>query len=311
MIFISHKETDNVLAEALVEFLRSSLVVADRNIRCSSVPGFQLPLGKTVSGQLKEDVGASDVLFALITPASINAPWVLFEIGAAWALNRRIIPILSPGIRPRDLPGPLSEYVVIDGSQGSAAARLRDAVNQIALQLGLTEKGGGLAQSSLESFLSLLRGSARTAANSVPPDGRRQPLDNKCVLAFELSWAMCVFLEKRARNPIIEGRIEAYADQLGLRLPPGWATVNVANDGGLAFNDLVGNVGGQLQARFPKSVPYFEAGVNLPLAASRGDEVALRFAISRIDLPEELREVGRDRVDWANHVQSHFESLMG
>jgi len=54
MIFISHKETDAVLAKALVEFLHASLNIAPRSIRCTSVPGFQLPFGTTISGQLLE-----------------------------------------------------------------------------------------------------------------------------------------------------------------------------------------------------------------------------------------------------------------
>lgn len=57
MIFISHKETDAALAKALVEFLRASLEIPSVKIRCTSVSGFQLPFGKTISGQLKSDIG--------------------------------------------------------------------------------------------------------------------------------------------------------------------------------------------------------------------------------------------------------------
>src|SRR5215467_12137490 len=140
MIFISHKETDAALAQALVEFLRASLDIPSAKIRCSSVPGFQLPFGKTISGQLKNDIGSSNAVFVLITQASLQSRWVLSELGAAWALGKVIVPVLGQGLSQNDLPGPLAEYPVVKSDDVNAAARLRDAVAQIAQELSLAER---------------------------------------------------------------------------------------------------------------------------------------------------------------------------
>ncbi len=157
MIFISHEETDTALANALVEFLRASLNIPAESIRCTSVPGFQLPFGKTISEQLKSDIGASNAVLVLVTRASLGSRWVVFELGAAWALGSVIVPILSPGLSQVDLPGPLAEYPVVSSDDPNAAARLRDAVAQVAQKLSMVEKGGGEPQSRLESFVTLLR----------------------------------------------------------------------------------------------------------------------------------------------------------
>jgi hypothetical protein len=48
-------------------------------------------------------------IFVLLTPRSINRPWVLMETGAAWALNKELIPALLH-VSTRDLPDPIQRY---------------------------------------------------------------------------------------------------------------------------------------------------------------------------------------------------------
>jgi hypothetical protein len=64
-----------------------------------------------------------------------------------------IVPILGPGISLNEVPGPVNEYPVVRVDDPNAAARLRDAINQLASELHLAERGGGRAQSELESFM--------------------------------------------------------------------------------------------------------------------------------------------------------------
>jgi len=50
----------------------------------------------------------SALLIALCRPASVRRPWINFEAGAAWMLAVPIIPVCHAGLRPCDLPPPLS-----------------------------------------------------------------------------------------------------------------------------------------------------------------------------------------------------------
>lgn len=300
MIFVSHKETDASLASALVDFIRSALNLPPGGIRCTSVPGFQLPFGRTISGQLKEDIGASNAVFVLLTQASLQSRWVLFELGAAWALGKAVVPILGPGLRQTDLPGPLAEYPVVRSDDVNVAGRLRDAVAQVASELAVAEKGGGEPQSRLESFVQLLRG----WAPSESPEIAR-------ALAFQLSWLLSVLLMKQARHPAaVQAQVEAHSAELHLTLPTAWRQIELTSGSGQAFMDLVTELGGQLVARRPELVPYFEAGFNLLVSASKSDELGLAAICARLDLPKELRKPSGHTLEWVNRVHDYFEGAL-
>jgi hypothetical protein len=152
-IFISHKESEREIAKKLVEFLEASLDMTDGTIRCTSVPGYQLPFGKTISHQLKEDIHGSIAVLALLTHESIHSDWVLFELGASWALSKVLIPILAPGINISDLPGPTSEYPVILIDQGNVLNRLLDVIDQLSSSLGLSKKSSSKIHDKLNDFI--------------------------------------------------------------------------------------------------------------------------------------------------------------
>jgi hypothetical protein len=158
LIFVSHSHSDSKIAKCLVEFLLSSLEISEKEIRCTSVPGFQLPFGKSISEQLKSDVFSSITIVALLTENSLKSTWVLFELGASWALEKLIIPILGPGLPCDDLPGPLKDFPAVEINKPDATVRLRDAVVEIAKVSGVEEKSGGWAQTKLEEFVIAFRG---------------------------------------------------------------------------------------------------------------------------------------------------------
>lgn len=153
-IFISHSEADVQLAELIVNLILSSIHLDDDQIRCTSVPGHQLPFGHNISQLLKDDIRLSPIIIALITETSLASSWVMFELGASWALNKTVIPIIGPSLTYKDLPGPLVTNTCIQIGNSDASSRIRDALSQIALELKIDEKTGGKSQSNLEKFLS-------------------------------------------------------------------------------------------------------------------------------------------------------------
>jgi hypothetical protein len=148
MIFVSHRESEQQIAMLLVEFLLAAIDIDDDAIRCTSVPGHQLPFGETIGSRLKADIHASSGVYTILTPESLTSKWVLFELGASWGLGKMVVPILGQGLRPADLPGPLSAYPCVQIDASDAAARLLDSTSQLAKQLGLHQKAGGKAQES-------------------------------------------------------------------------------------------------------------------------------------------------------------------
>jgi hypothetical protein len=153
LLFISHKESDQEIAALLVDFLLSALDLNDEEVRCTSVPGHQLPFGISIAQQLQNDLNASVVLIALITTYSLRSTWVLFELGASWAMGKLMVPILGPGLTYQHLPGPLTNYPSVQITADNASARLRDAVKQLASNFEISEKTGGKTDAKLKKFI--------------------------------------------------------------------------------------------------------------------------------------------------------------
>jgi hypothetical protein len=157
LVFISHSHSDQNAASALIDLLFSALELEEREVRCTSVPGHQLPFGKTISQQLKGDINTSTAIIALLSKESIRSPWVLFELGASWALGKIIVPILGSEVIRDQLPGPLAEYPYIQVDSRDASSRLTDAITQIAETLDLKERTGGRRQKKLTDFVNAFR----------------------------------------------------------------------------------------------------------------------------------------------------------
>jgi hypothetical protein len=54
-----------------------------------------LSAGENWRQKIRKELGNADVFVALLTPNSIADSWLLQETGAAWALDKPIIPLVS------------------------------------------------------------------------------------------------------------------------------------------------------------------------------------------------------------------------
>ena len=109
-IFISHSSEDKVIAEALIDLLRASLSISPDRIRCTSVDGYRLPVGAYTGDQLRQEVNEAIVFIGLITKASVQSAYVLFELGARWGARLHLAPVLACRANPKLLRGPLSDF---------------------------------------------------------------------------------------------------------------------------------------------------------------------------------------------------------
>jgi hypothetical protein len=66
---------------------------------------------------------ASDILVFVLTPNSVDNPWALFELGAAVADNKRVIPIVAKPFDPSETPPLIGRYRFLDESSPTEAAR--------------------------------------------------------------------------------------------------------------------------------------------------------------------------------------------
>lgn len=190
--FISHKETDGVIAKATVELLLESLDISPDDVFCSSVPGHTLKFGTTIESQIRNGLCEGDVLIALLTKDSIRSTWVLFELGAAWALGRLAVPIMGLGLAYSDLPGSLAQYpcISLNEPETKVRSRLDEAIEQISTQLKVKRKTGGRQADSANNFIQAHKEwrsqmESENTGKGISPDGYQLHTTNKGYTIFE------------------------------------------------------------------------------------------------------------------------------
>ncbi|ACK73340.1 GUN4 domain protein [Gloeothece citriformis PCC 7424] len=135
----------------------ASLDIQYAQIRCTSVPGHQLPFGTSISEQLKKDLNNTTGLIALITKDSLLSTWVLFELGSAWSRDKLVIPIVGPGLSYENLPGPLKDYPGVLINDEYCSYRLTDAINQLADTLNIAHQNNANKDYKKDLFINQLK----------------------------------------------------------------------------------------------------------------------------------------------------------
>ncbi len=69
--------------------------------------------GDKFQDEIRASIRASAEVWILVSPRSIQSAWVQREVSAAWALDKRIVPVLLQ-CSPRDLPEILTDAHAID-----------------------------------------------------------------------------------------------------------------------------------------------------------------------------------------------------
>ena len=115
VIFISHASTDKFVANILKQEIE--VVFGDGvEVFVSSIPGSIEPGSDWLNG-IQKKLDDATIVIVLITPISINRPWIWFEIGASWLKmiekKRKIYPLCAPEIELSSLPEPLSRLQAI------------------------------------------------------------------------------------------------------------------------------------------------------------------------------------------------------
>jgi len=87
-VFISHSNVDMVFAR----HVRNLLV---RRVNAQVFTTEDLSAGEKWEPKLRNELSSTDVVVTLLTPTSVDSSWVLHEIGAAWALEKPIIPVVT------------------------------------------------------------------------------------------------------------------------------------------------------------------------------------------------------------------------
>lgn len=106
LVFISHSAKDVALAARLVAVLTAAMRLRKADILCTSVAGCTLEGGAQTHERILAEIRSAPVFIALVTAPSVESSYVLFELGARWAVGKNATPVLGPGESYDRLPGP-------------------------------------------------------------------------------------------------------------------------------------------------------------------------------------------------------------
>lgn len=125
-LFISHSTTDVVLVNAFVRFLKEGLGISKDSIFCTSLSG-TLETGYSFISQIQNSLIECKKVFFLITENYLKSPFCMAELGAAWATNQNIYPLIMPPVSVADYNRtPLLGIQANDISRENALAVLND-----------------------------------------------------------------------------------------------------------------------------------------------------------------------------------------
>lgn len=119
-LFICHSTSDAEFANAVQQEIEK-VFANGIDVFCTSSPG-AIPVGRDWLSDVEQKLGVAQAIIAIVTPVSIERPWLWFEIGATWSKGRsgecKIYPLCAPEIELSNLPSPLDRLQAL--SMGKA-----------------------------------------------------------------------------------------------------------------------------------------------------------------------------------------------
>ncbi len=160
------------MAGLLVDLLRSALNLPANEIRCTSVEGHRLAGGQETDRALRAEIRDCETFIGLISEASIESAYVLFELGARWGVERHLLPLLAPNADSGLLRGPLSGLNALNCSN---AADLHQMIQELGDILGLKPESPSTYQRRIDEILSLVARSTIPTAIDEPTPVAQSP----------------------------------------------------------------------------------------------------------------------------------------
>jgi predicted nucleotide-binding protein len=122
-IFISYASEDSGHAAKLIQGLAKQ---PNLHLFTSN----KISAGENWQSRIKKELSKSDFFLVLLSPTSVDSKWVQFELGAAWGLNKFIIPIVTNHEVVKRIPLDLARLHVIEIDQLKTSDTLTELIEE-------------------------------------------------------------------------------------------------------------------------------------------------------------------------------------
>ena len=148
-VFVSHSSKDANFTHALVRLLRVALGLSAAQIRATSIEETQLRAGSDIDESLRAEVRDSRVFIAVLSPNSLASTYVLFELGARWGADKKMLPVLMPNMSSEQLDIPLNRLY----ARKSDRLGLLSLIEQIAETLSIELESAATIEQEMSEVL--------------------------------------------------------------------------------------------------------------------------------------------------------------
>lgn len=149
-IFISHAKADKDIADALVDLLKTGADVRTAQIFCTSLEGYGVPEGEDFVEYIRKQIESPVLVVAVISPAYYESTFCVCELGAAWAMQHSLFPVVVPPLTYGELQGVISKTQGGYINEGAKIDNLRDRVLTV---LGIAPVATALWNDKRDQFL--------------------------------------------------------------------------------------------------------------------------------------------------------------
>ena len=113
LIFISHSSQNKEQVEKIVELLRTINLQPQKDVFCSSLPGYDITIGMDIFEFLRSRFIEYDLhIICIHSPEYYQSAVSLNEMGAAWALKNKVTSILLPGYGFEGMKGVINDRTI-------------------------------------------------------------------------------------------------------------------------------------------------------------------------------------------------------
>ncbi len=123
-VFLSYSAQDKEWVEQFEEALNESGIHAWFDVA-------NIEPGEHWRNHIEKALRESKALIVILSPNTIESPWMFFELGAAVAGEKRIIPVLTQDMEWKNIPLPLTRYQYVKAESPTDAGK---RVAQVILQ---------------------------------------------------------------------------------------------------------------------------------------------------------------------------------
>ncbi|WP_251617123.1 toll/interleukin-1 receptor domain-containing protein [Pumilibacter muris] len=223
MIFISHSTLDKRYAEKIVELLET-MGLDEKTVFCSSVPGYDVKLGKDIYEHLRALFLTRNLhIIYLLSKNFYDSPASLNEMGAAWVLKKEVTSILLPNFDFSDMKGVVDNREIaikIEDEDESVKDKLNQLYSKIVEEFSLQKKNMTIWERKRDSFIQQMRDVTSLCTSSKVSTSKVTISYEACQIlneAVKTNHAQIIVTHNLSSGKCIQAGAKSYSGAMGAR----------------------------------------------------------------------------------------------